>query len=128
MTVTEAINAVNILRKDNNCSEEQKLQWLSDADTRNNEILGFYTQLSPRREYDLWYSAENEDVTELIAQGEYAQMYIHYLCAKIDFLNSDIQKYNNETMLYERYFDDWCAWLNRTYTHKKDTLQITGWL
>lgn len=129
MTVTEAINAANILRKDNNCTEEQKLEWLTKADERNNEILSFYKGTKTRTDFELWYTAENEDGTQLLVPDRFAQMYIHFLCAQIDFLNSDIQKYNNESALYNQLFNDWCAWLNRNYLHKgNQELKITGWL
>ncbi len=128
MTVYEAITQADILRPGNNCTEEQKLDWLSILDKTINDIYGFYDGLTQKTDFDLTYTVENSAVTDLLAPDIYTELYVHYLCARIDLMNSDISRYNNESALYKGLLNDYYAFLNRTHaTKEKIAVDLVGW-
>ena len=130
MTVSEAITRADILRGGNNCSEEQKLQWLSALDQQINEqLFKRHENCLVYRPEQLEYDAESEAVTDLKADRLFEAMYVHWLCAQIDFANGDIARYNNERILFESWYQKLADFINSRYLPKKDAAQIrrAGW-
>ena len=113
MTVQDAILRADELRP-NTFSEDMKFLWLSELDGRvKTEILdtheGFENVEMPS--YNLGNRTESLFVTE-----PYSDMYIYWLFMKMDFMNGEFDRFNNDAMLYNT---SWLAFANhgnRTHT------------
>lgn len=116
MTINKAIETVDRL-KPNAYSLEEKMRWLSELDGQiSEEILApLRGGAAPFEPYD---PMEDGDV-ELIAEGTYADIYIKYLCAQIDYHNGEWNRYNNSAAMYQASWDLYASYMRRQ--HKPET-------
>lgn len=111
MTVAEVIRLVDGL-KPNMYTVEQKVGWLNTLDgmlfrdvilTHEHEAGAKFTP------YD-----HNGDLKDnLIAPAPYDQVYTHWLASQIDLNNGEIEKYNENSALYNMALDTFMSWYNR---------------
>lgn len=64
------------------------------------------------------YGNFNFGSTELIVGPPHDKLYVFYLCAMIDFLNGEYDKYNNSMAIANACMSEWAAWYNRTHTRE----------
>ena len=111
MTVAEAIRLVDGL-KPNMYTLEQKVGWLNTLDgmlfrdvilTHEHEAGAQFTP----------YDHRGDLRDTLIAPAPYDQVYTHWLASQIDLNNGEIEKYNENSALYNMALDTFTAWYNR---------------
>lgn len=122
MTILEAINTVDKL-KPNQYDEDTKIDWLDQLDRHiYNDLILTHEMEAPEFEgYDT-----NTDVnTELLAPQAYREVYRWWLEMQIDKANSELTKYNNDTVLYNSAYHDLASYYNRTYMPKMKVTNIT---
>lgn len=113
MTVSEAIAQVDAL-KPNAYSEADKVRWLSELDGQiTDEILRRVAGGAAER--FIPYEAEADGETELIATGTYADLYIKYLCAQVDYHNGEWTRYNNSAAMFGAAWDGYAAYMRRNH-------------
>ena len=96
MTLSKTVERADNLRP-NPFEEEQKVRWLSELDGKiSREVL----KTDSFSGYD--YSKDSEK--ELILPDEYADVYLFYLCAMIDFFSRDYSEYNNSMEMFNSAF------------------------
>ena len=100
MTLMEAIREADRL-KPNAFPAEDKLRWLERLERRiREEILlqheGTAPELSP-------FGSDEVDRT-LLAPSPYDEMYIHWLCAQMDYYNGEPDSFNASNAMFEALF------------------------
>lgn len=53
--------------------------------------------------------------TKLICPDRFADVYVHYVLAKMHAADSEINEYNNEVLLYDASYNDYAAWHIRNF-------------
>ena len=120
MLIREIINSADEMRN-NDISEIQKIKWLSELDeslfeeivlTHESEEL-----LSVRDggEPEFRVFPYKEDTVSLIAPNRFRPMYEHFLCAKIDYCQNEIERFENDSALFNSSFNKFKAWYNENH-------------
>ena len=113
MTIQNVIDRVDRLRP-NYMDRDLKVAYLQDLDQMvYNEVLLKHKH-EAAEEVPPDYSGDRTGETKLLVPEPYTEMYIHWLCAKIDLMNQEIDKYNNDTALFQTAYGTMCDWWNRT--------------
>lgn len=124
MTINEVIKLVDSLKKGNRFSEKEKIRWLSELDgiikseTINTHEGAESVQFSG-------YDEETDGDTQLLVSEPYCDIYIYFLCAKIDLYSGDTDRYNNDMTLYNDAKKRFTDWYNRT--HKSSGIRRLRW-
>lgn len=104
MKICDAIAEVDA-QKINTYSLEQKIKWLNRLDSRiYNEIICThrYNDGEPEVTFD-GYDLTDEE-TELIVGEPYAEMYVRWLEAQMDYNNMEYDAFNNCNAMFESIF------------------------
>lgn len=112
MTISEAIARLD-LQKQNTCTRQEKLCWLSELDGLiKAQILDAYENppavLLP-------YGDPLPEDGVLLAEPPYDSMYLWYLEAKIDYQNGEINRFNNAMALFQSCFREYAAQYHRDH-------------
>lgn len=118
MTVQTAINRADALRP-NTFTEEMKFLWLSELDGRiKTDIFDSHAR------YELVeipeYTPGNRD-HELFVPEPFSEIYIYWLFMKMDFMNGEFDRFNNDAMLYNTAYLAFANHVNRTHEMKTRT-------
>ena len=124
MTIGKAIDVCNRLRP-NQYKRIDMLRWLSEVDGR------IFTEIHKVHinDSDESFEENNADTpedTELLAPFPYDNLYVHYLCAMIDYFNSEYARYNNGMMQFNEVYSDYSRWYNRTHLTKDIHIKLQG--
>ena len=112
MTLQEAIDRIDSL-KPNQYTAEDKVRWLSDLDMNifRDVILSHHH----RRDIKPFMGYTMEDLEHsLIAEDPYTELYVAYLGMKMDEYNGDTAKYNNSSVMFNAYMENYSKWINKT--------------
>ena len=111
MTIAEAIELCDN-QKPNAYSDEDKIHWLSKLDQMIfDEIVSRH---EGGKEGFAGYSEEADGEEQLLAEDAYADMYVKWLFAQIDFANAEISRYNNSMAMFNALYDGFA----RSYTRR----------
>lgn len=118
MTVSEVLEKVDILRRNNPFTIKDKMRWLNQCEARiQRECL-----LMPRviATYDAKIDAEEN----LIAVEPYDELYVYYICAKIDESLGEMARYNDTILQYNDVQGNYQKYLIKKYdpAHNKISL------
>lgn len=123
MRIAEAVAQLDGL-KPNIFNEAIKRQWLSEVDSFIVKLQSEYVlSVAEQAVVDDWdvYDLDTDGNTELLVGVPYTDVYFTYMSAKVDFLQSDIQRYNNSMVLYQKTYDMYAADFNRTHVPLTNT-------
>ena len=116
MTIAEVIELCDN-QKPNAYSDEDKIHWLSKLDQM------IFDEVISRHEGApdsfAGYTPSTKQSTQLLAEDAYADMYVKWLFAQIDFANAEMSRYNNSFAMYNVLYDAFA----RSYTRKHMPLQ-----
>lgn len=118
MTVQAAIDRADELRP-NTFNDDAKFLWLSELDGRIKiEIFDTHEGYEgiEMPSYNLGNRTENLFVPE-----PYSDMYIYWLFMKMDFMNGEFDRFNNDAMLYNTSWLAFANHINRTHSAKART-------
>lgn len=116
MTVQKAIGQADLLRP-NTYDDEQKFLWLSELDSRiKTELFDTHEGYEnvPFPEY-----AYANQTSELFAPEPYADMYVYWLFMKMDFMNGEFDRFNNDAIMHNTSWLAFSNYVNRTHAPKK---------
>lgn len=65
------------------------------------------------------YSWSKDQEKELLIPNRFCDVYQNYIFAKIDYLNQETERYNNDVSLFEASWQEFASWHIRTYQRKK---------
>lgn len=108
MIIGDAIKEADRL-KPNAFPTEDKLRWLERLERRvREEVLAHYTGTVPEVEPFTTEDLENE----LLVPAPYDEMYIHWLCAMMDYYEREIDSFNASNAMFEAVFVSFRNWYN----------------
>lgn len=115
MKISEAIAEVDS-QKINTYSNEQKIKWLSRLDNRiYNEIILTHRYNDGEDEVTFdGYDTTDED-TELIVGEPYAEMYVRWLEAQMDYSNMEYDAFNNCNAVFESIYSSFRNAYNQSH-------------
>ena len=111
MTIEQAIDICD-RQKPNGYTAEDKIHWLSKLDQM------IFDEIVSRHEggpdhFD-GYREDADGETQLMADDAYADMYVKWLFAQIDFANAEIARYNNSMAMFNALYDGFA----KSYTRR----------
>ena len=112
MTVMEAIEEVDKL-KPNLFDVANKISWLSRLDYRVYHELWETHQHDTLPEYN-GYTKDDTD-TELLVEEPWAEMYVFYLSAMIDFHNMEYDGFNASNAMFENKWSEYANHYNQEH-------------
>jgi hypothetical protein len=116
MTILEALRRVDKLRH-NTFPQEDKIRWLSHVDTVINREL-MHTHEDPQVQDFQPYDVQTPLDQELLVCEPYDEVYMHYLCAMIDFYRGEYERYTRTLNMYHAAMNGFVAYYNRTHLPK----------
>ena len=109
MTVKEIIDKVGTLRRNNQFTIEDKMRWLNQCEA----MVQLECLLLPKVEVTYDYTIDENE--RLIAKPPYDELYVHYVCAKIDEALGEMAVYNDDIKLFNKVNGDYRRWLIKNY-------------
>ena len=110
MKIFEVIEMADDI-KPNAFSDKTKCAWISalEGDIASNIFLMAKCEADKLR-----YDEDNMDA-ELLVEHPYDDIYVLWLCAKIDEANGEYEKYANSMQSYNARYKDFMLWFCATY-------------
>ena len=117
MQIKKIIEQVKTI-KPSQYSDDMLLSWLSELDGQvYNDLLSAYGAPAPALPYGR--AAMHE---ELLIPFPYEGIYLTWLSAKIDGLNCEYERYNNDMMLYNAQLQEFYNAYTRTHLVEKPVI------
>lgn len=102
--------------KPNQYTKEVKTKWLSEVEkTVVDEILNM--SCGEENIFD-GYDYNKDMEKELMLPDSRLDIYQYYLFAKIDYMNSELERYNNDLAMYYSVLEDYAKHYRRTHRQK----------
>lgn len=116
MNITEIIAAVDKLRP-NGYDQEEKTRWLSEVEGM---VVDNILNMAEGNNIEFeGYNYESDAEKETLLPERFTDIYIHYLKAKIEMNDDELDQYNKEVMVYQAAYDQFAAWYRRTHMPKQ---------
>ena len=113
MNIQEVLDLADQM-KPNMMDPRVKLKYLSEIEGLiHQEILMKHEHAEDEETLPV-YTVDTDPGTELIVPAPYDMVYVYWLMSKIDLLNQEIDKYNNDRALFENAYDTMSDWWTRT--------------
>ena len=106
MRINEAIARADELRL-NTISDEQKYTWVYELECSVAEMMG---KEAPGKNFP-------ENIA-LLMPAAHEDVYVKYLCAKIDYYNGETELYANDSVIYDAAMAEARSWYIRTHGAK----------
>lgn len=114
MNLQTALDRVD-LHRPNHVNEIQKIAWLNELDGQiNTELVKTHYHMPDEFVFN-GYDDTTEGDTKLLAPFPYDELYFYYLCAQVDNVNQEMEKYNNDRELFNNAYKLLSDYINRTY-------------
>ncbi len=113
MTISEAISQADQLRP-NELDSDVKLGWLSAMDGQIYSELLCAHEGAPASFPG--YDAQTPSSTALLIPFPYDELYPRFLAMRIDLENGELERYNNDAMLFNRLWQSTAAHYCRTHS------------
>lgn len=115
MTVDELMVIVAD-EKPNQYDYGKYIEWLNDLEGR------IFVELFPEEEFIHIYEDDLE--RELKVKEPYANLYKYYIFSMIDFANQEMDRYGNSSAMFNRAYQEYANYVNRTYDRRKSVLGV----
>lgn len=116
MTIEKAIDICD-RQKPNGYTQEDKIHWLSKLDQM------IFDEIIDRHEGGIeafnGYADDADPATALLADDAYADMYVKWLFAQIDFANAEIARYNNSMAMFNALYEAYAASYTRRHMPRR---------
>lgn len=113
MIIAEAIAQLDEL-KHNTYSYADKVAWLSKVDGMIKRHI-IDTHEGGSAVTFAGYTPETDPQTVLLAPEPFAEMYIRFMEAQIDYHNGEYGKYNQSILMFKAEYNGYERWYNRNY-------------
>ena len=133
MTIQELLNQVDDL-KPNQYTDANKLAWLSKIERT------LYVELFSKHEDDPTeeisvdpetgeetvtrgfndYTEDTDQDTELLVPEPYTDLYLHYICAQIDYWNGEMARYQNSSLMFNTAYQNFVNYWVREHKTLQD--------
>lgn len=114
MTIQQVLDSIDEC-KPNTFSYPQKIAWLSETDQQvYTEILKTHEGLPEGYVFE-GYDQSTPPDTELLIPDVYAEIYQHALARRMDIKNGELDKYQNNTLLFNTMYQTFSDYWTRTH-------------
>ena len=113
MTIQAAMDMADQM-KPNRMTERVKRAYLTEIDQLIYEEILLKHAHTAEEEVKPFYDDDTDPGTEMLVPPPYDMLYVYWLMSKIDLLNQEMDKYNNDRALFENAYDTMHDWWNRT--------------
>lgn len=117
MTVMDAIQTADALRP-NMYDDQVKMEWLRELDGRIKAEI-----LNSHEGFDENISLNGAGDRELLVKEPYTEMYIYWLFMKIDYMNGETDRFNNDALMHNTAWLNYANYVNRTHMPKGTALK-----
>ena len=113
MTIQGALDMADQL-KPNMMSRAMKIAFLNELDGKiHTEVIMTHAHAAEEETLPV-YDTETDPGTELLIPSPYDGFYPYWIMSRIDELNQEMDKYNNDRALFENKYQEATDWINRT--------------
>ncbi len=113
MNIQEALDLADGM-KPNMMTRQTKIGFLQEIDQKIYTEILLTHEHTAEEEVLPEYDEDTDDGTELLVQDPYSSLYPFWLMSRIDILNQELDKYNNDRVLFENAYSEMQDWWNRT--------------
>ena len=120
MKLNDAITQANALRP-SEVTRATMISWLATLDGQIwQNIISQYEDHEPDEmpAYDPSGTHTNPD-TVLLIPAPYDLLYLDYLVMRVDLINADYERYNNDAIQYNEQYQAYVNWYNREHVHSR---------
>ena len=114
MNIQEALDMADAM-KPNMMEREVKIRFLQELDGMIHDEIVMRHEHTAEEETAPAYDSDTPGDTQLIIPAPYDMFYIYWLMSKIDLLNMEMDKYNNDRALFESQYEQMSDWYTRTH-------------
>ena len=119
MNVNELLETVTALRGQQYGTNEM-VAWMNEIEGKVvEEVLNCYEG------FDLTFTPivyEEDGERELSIPDRFRDVYVNYMLSKVDFLNQETERYNNDVIMFNAAWEDYTSWFIRTHKPKPSPL------
>lgn len=111
----------------NDIDDAEKVRWLGELD---GEIALNIMLMSVADAESFRYDPMEDMDTELLVRFPYDALYQHYLEAKVDYANNDLNRYNASSAMYNLKLDEFRHWFVSRYepgSYEEDCTEDEAW-
>ena len=113
MTILEALGRVDSLRH-NTFTQAEKIRWLAQVDGLVDRELRC-THEPKQTEPFQCYDEQTPLDQPLLVPSPYDELYLHYLCAQMDYYHAEYDRYNRSMAMYQAVRTAFVNEYNRTH-------------
>ena len=113
MTIQAALDMADQL-KPNMMQRAAKIGFLNEIDNLIHREIIMRHEHTAAEETAPEYDNDTDAATELLIAAPYDMLYVYWIMSKIDILNQEMDKYNNDRALFENAYQMAADWINRT--------------
>ena len=124
MTIIEAINSIDNL-KHNTYTQSDKVAWLSRLDAMVKKFI-IDTHEGAGDVVFTGYDENTDPQTELLVPEPFAEMYLRWLEAQIDYHNGEYKQYNNAIEMFNTAYNSYRNYYNRIHMPKGSKFRYFG--
>ena len=121
MTIQAALDMADQM-KPNMMERRVKIAFLTEIDQVIYHEILMKHEHTAEEEVEPAYDIDTDSGTELLVPDPYSMLYMYWLMSKIDLLNMEIDKYNNDRALFDNAYENMSDW----WTREKHPLRRTG--
>lgn len=123
MKIIDAINRIDSL-KHNTYTQADKVAWLSTLDgmVKHHIIDTHEGGVDTFNGYD----GSTDLQTELLIPEPYAEVYLRWMEAQVDYYNGEYEKYNNSMDMFNTAYNGYKNYYNRTHMPKGKKIKYFG--
>lgn len=114
MNINEALALADQM-KPNMMSRQTKIGFLQELDQKIYTEILLTHEHTEEQEVVPEYDTDTDEGTELLVPDPYSSLYPFWIMSRIDLLNQEIDKMNNDRALFENAYNEMHDWWNRTY-------------
>ena len=113
MTLQEALDMADEM-KPNMMKRETKIRHLTDLEEMIWAEIVMKHVHTPQQAVKPHYTDDSDPGTVLLVPDPYSSLYPFWIMSRIDLLNQELDKYNNDRALFENAYNEMHDWWNRT--------------
>lgn len=113
MNIQEALDMADQM-KPNMMSRQTKIGFLQEIDQKIYAEILLTHEHEEEEEVLPEYDTDTDDGTELLVPDPYSSLYPFWIMSRIDLLNQELDKFNNDRALFENAYNEMHDWWNRT--------------
>lgn len=123
MTIQEALDLADQM-KPNMLPKAVKIRFLNEVEQMIHGEIVLKHVHTPEEGRKPSYETETDPGTEMIMPSPYDMLYVYWLMSRIDHVNMEMDKYNNDRALFENAYMQAGDWWNRTRMPIQATREI----